>query len=73
MKVRIATNQRLDASQRIGPGFTTPEFKSIDWANASDRKWLVNHMHWAMNNNRTVMLIPNPGQFTSRPAAPESN
>lgn len=32
--------------------------KTINWQDSSDRKWLMNHMHWAMHNNRTVTLIP---------------
>lgn len=32
--------------------------KDIDWRNSSDRKWLMNHMHWAMNNNQIVTLTP---------------
>ena len=32
--------------------------KRIEWSNASDRKWLVNHLHWAMHNNKIVDLSP---------------
>lgn len=32
--------------------------KSIDWNNSSDRKWLVNHMHWALHNSRQVIITP---------------
>lgn len=32
--------------------------KSIDWNDSSDRRWLMNHLHWAMNNGRTVILNP---------------
>ena len=32
--------------------------KSIDWNNSSDRKWLVNHLHWAMHNERQVTICP---------------
>jgi hypothetical protein len=34
------------------------EEKLIDWSNSSDRKWLMNHLHWAMNNRKGVMLVP---------------
>lgn len=33
--------------------------KAIDWNNALDRKWLRNHMHWAICNNITVTITPN--------------
>jgi hypothetical protein len=33
--------------------------KQIDWNDSSDRKWLMNHLHWAMNNERSVTLAPN--------------
>lgn len=32
--------------------------KHIDHANSSDRKWLTNHIHWAMRNHRVVTLSP---------------
>ena len=57
MRVVVETNLRLDASQRKGPGFTPAECKSIDWNDSSDRKWLMNHLHWAMNNGRQVRLV----------------
>ena len=30
----------------------------IDWKNSSDRKWLMSHMHWALNNQHSVTLTP---------------
>jgi hypothetical protein len=32
--------------------------KEINWRNSSDRKWLMNHLHWAMHNNRAIELLP---------------
>lgn len=32
--------------------------KDINWNDSSDRKWLTNHMHWAMNNHQVVTLTP---------------
>lgn len=32
--------------------------KHIEWSNSSDRKWLMNHLHWAMMNNQMVFLVP---------------
>lgn len=32
--------------------------KVINWNNSSDRKWLMNHLHWAMHNSRLVDLSP---------------
>lgn len=58
MKILVATNHRLDASKRLGSGYTQPDHKTIDWNNSSDRKWLMTHMHWAMHNARIVSIIP---------------
>lgn len=33
-------------------------FKNINWSDSSDRKWLMNHLHWAMNNRKIVSLTP---------------
>lgn len=33
--------------------------KQIDWNDSGDRKWLQNHMHWAMNNEHSVSVSPN--------------
>ena len=30
--------------------------KRIDYCNPSDRKWLLNHLHWALHNSRTVAI-----------------
>lgn len=57
MKVTVETHLRLDASKRVGPGFTRAEYKAIDWNDSSDRKWLMNHLHWAMNNGRQIRLV----------------
>lgn len=32
--------------------------KTIDWNNSSDRKWLMNHLHWSVKNGRIVTLYP---------------
>lgn len=32
--------------------------KVIDFNNTSDRKWLMNHQFWAMNNKRQVAIFP---------------
>jgi hypothetical protein len=40
---------------------TTGGVKLIDWNDSSDRKWLMNHLHWAMNNGRQVQLAPTEG------------
>lgn len=37
---------------------TTGGVKMIDWNNSSDRKWLMNHLHWALHNGRQVQLAP---------------
>lgn len=30
--------------------------KHIDWNDSSDKKWLMSHLHWAMNNSRQVNI-----------------
>lgn len=32
--------------------------KQIDHADSSDRKWLANHIFWAMRNNRRIEITP---------------
>lgn len=49
MNVTIRTIQ----SSAAGP---TTTIKIIDWNDSSDRKWLVNHLHWAMCNNTSINL-----------------
>jgi hypothetical protein len=34
------------------------ESKSINWCDASDRKWLANHLHWAMCSGKAIILNP---------------
>lgn len=51
MKVIISTTPQ-------GSGFKDMVTKTIDWTNSSDRKWLMNHIHWAMNNSHSVHLAP---------------
>ena len=53
MKVNIHTVER-------GKPDLESDRKNIDWADSSDRKWLQNHLHWAMNNDRLVTLTPLP-------------
>lgn len=50
MKVKVLTTP-LEA----GASHTV---KVIDWTDSSDRKWLTNHQHWAMNNGQAVMISP---------------
>jgi hypothetical protein len=32
--------------------------KCIDWSDSSDRKWLKNHLHHCMMNDKQVTLCP---------------
>lgn len=58
MRVNVATQRKPDWRLPQGGITGNPAVKSIDWSDSSDRKWLTNHMHWAMNNGQTVTLIP---------------
>lgn len=35
----------------------TENQRQINWNNSSDRKWLTNHLHWAMLNGRGIQLF----------------
>lgn len=35
-----------------------PSRKVITWESSSDRKWLMNHLHWAMHNSTVVHITP---------------
>lgn len=37
---------------------TFEDQKTIDWNDSSDRKWLMNHLHWAVNNKRWLQIYP---------------
>lgn len=45
------------------PDGSTDSVKSIDWNNSSDRKWLVNHMHWALNNEHSLLVARESDDF----------
>lgn len=55
--VNVSTRELYDP--RKGEANRKPAtVKSICWNNSSDRKWLMNHLHWAMNNEHEVRLVP---------------
>ena len=56
MQVIVRTNETYDPTRHVCP--PAPVTKTIDWNNASDRKWLTNHLHWAVNNGQEVTIIP---------------
>lgn len=51
MRVRILTYSVANPEAKT-------QGKAIDWNDSSDRKWLQNHMHWAMHNEHGVALQP---------------
>ena len=58
MKVLVHTESTssmscMDALEALHPEST----KRIDW-NAADRKWLMNHLYWALANGRAVIILP---------------
>lgn len=57
MKVQVVTGltSRRDA---IRLTIETDQIKLIEWTDSSDKKWLMNHLHWAMNNNHAVAIRP---------------
>jgi len=58
MKVTILTSPNRSVARESQPDFSTFSRKDISWTDSSDRKWLMNHLHWAMNNNQSVRLLP---------------
>ena len=56
MKVNVHTVER-------GKNDLESDRKTIRWDNSSDRKWFMNHMMWAMHNNRIVTVTPLPESF----------
>jgi hypothetical protein len=40
------------------PAIVAPPPKSISWNDSSDRRWLMNHLHHCMMNEKQVTLIP---------------
>lgn len=60
MKHRIAVETRIQSQ-----GDVFESLKVIDFSNSSDRKWMMNHLTWAMNNDREVRIYPDlDGRFT---------
>ena len=57
MKVYLNTTNGIDAEDAI-EHFPLANGKRIDWNNSSDRKWFMNHLHWAMCNDQTVIIHP---------------
>lgn len=49
---------RIKSEYFAEPGKRVVSEKTIFWSNSSDRKWLMNHLHWAMNNRTSVTLTP---------------
>lgn len=50
------------------PDDKEPKEKRVDWFNRSDRKWLNDHMMWAMCNGQVVALIPDMDDVAKRSA-----
>lgn len=51
--IQVRTFQSVDPTAP-----TLDSWKLIDHNDSSDRKWLANHLHWAMRNNRKVIIAP---------------
>lgn len=61
MKINIVTDEMTSISLQDGLESiqVAPESqKRIDFNNSSDRKWMMNHITWSLNNNRAIVLIP---------------
>ena len=62
MEVVVTTKVRNPSTNstclQIDGVWLVDSIKTVDWSDSSDRKWLMNHMHWAMNNDKSVQLTP---------------
>lgn len=59
MQVKIITKKLISANSHVAfAASKSTEDKVIDWTNASDRKWFMNHLHWAVNNSSCVLIRP---------------
>lgn len=57
MKVKVITNLvHRDIDGEVAC-MEIESMKVIDWLNTSDKKWLMNHMHWAVHNDRDVNVF----------------
>ena len=56
VRVRTITAESPLTGQPYAEPFTESE-KLINWHDSSDRKWLTNHMHWALLNGREIRLL----------------
>lgn len=55
--IQVVTDElRVSLSGRIER--KSESYKTIDYNNASDRKWLSTHCFWAMRNNRQITTYP---------------
>jgi hypothetical protein len=58
MKVRILTKLLTKSTEESSIAEGEMSQKTIEWNDSSDRKWLMNHFHWAMMNNHAVLIRP---------------
>lgn len=56
--VRVLTKHLILSTDQFSDVDGEMTHKTIDWNNSSDRKWLMNHFHWAMNNQHVVLVRP---------------
>lgn len=55
VRVRTIGDKSLNGEQLPEPRLESE--KLINWHNSSDRKWLTNHLHWALLNGREIRLV----------------
>lgn len=59
MEVKVTTKRLISANPSDSVSADEPATaKLINWNNSSDRRWLVNHQHWALNNSHCVLIRP---------------
>lgn len=59
MKVAILVETHKCLGVRDGaPVWEREAVKMVDHSNSSDRKWLMNHIFWALRNSRQVAVMP---------------
>jgi hypothetical protein len=49
LRVELVTRDLADLDK-------PPTINKVDWVKRREKNWAINHIHWAINNNRTVTI-----------------
>ena len=57
LKIRVTTDVKTQ-NLNCASDWEQESWKIVDFASAADKKWFMNHMTWAVHNNRRVIIDP---------------